>query len=1071
MRKKPAGGDSRSLCSPSALVRSPSYDIFIRSDGDDDDDDEDGWSDHYSDGTDDTSSDEDVGALRSSCVEAGRHEGAAHRPRSRGAGADPSTDEGETTPVTDTTRGARTSNMSLSRSSPRGSPACGATSPKSSPKDSTTTRGRASSEGSPACGVSSPLSSPAGTPSDSPPRGAALPLRSSHGKLSSPKIASRSPVASALSARVPTACISGLGEDSCSEEFEDSFSSNASSDDASGSDDDWLGEGSSAAHPLSKGAAGHAVPRAGSTAAAPVLNTRRTLYIQMEYCKRTLDELLQEGQMNEQTIWRTLRQLLIGLQHVHAQGIVHRDLKPQNIFLDFGDNCKLGDFGLATRRTGAGNIGSTRVLNGLDRSAAGGNSTITVGDVVDGAQLSAVQSTDGSVPAPPSEATADVGTYLYMDPYAAGSTNSFALDIWSLGVILFELCTYFPTRMERIIALTELREGRTPDAAFVSRWPAQAALMREMLDPVAERRPSARKLLERLPPQEDDENLKNALRVLSQPHSEYYALLMENLFAPQRVLLPPLAQGEDDGLIPGTGLHRAYCSPLLLQPPAYMLDLQRGHELLASVFRRHGAIELCLPPLWLKQTPVAAGSPETLAAYLIESGGHIVGLHTGGRQPLCQYLSIHAPLTTFKRYSQGVAHRLPPPSNKPPALRFTAQLVADFDIVAAPYADAAADLHVGSPASGVGNADYHVTDFAGATSSTAKIIESEVIRVASEVLHTFSLQACPRIALTHPSLQVALFEVCAVPGDEAKRSQLRNELNKLAGGRREWPAIAARLRKGFAAHVVQLIEKYLSAPWKPDFLKKKLPALLHGRLAAGHVRQGALAAVKELDDACTGAKDLGVSEDMLVVDPRLSLSEVEFPSGLQLQVSTPRHSVLMRGGRFDSLLVASGGERRVACGLTIATKRLLEAAAEGRPSSSTRPGNELEVCVCSPESSLAQRMQLVSLLWREGVRADLSHEGDPGSQVAQAAMLGVAIVAMLSEHGDTVTIKALRRKEEQEEVPFADAVKHIKQVLHAQSLRSIGRFKPRQGSSSPQAERRVPDQLPGNANTALKVPL
>jgi translation initiation factor 2-alpha kinase 4 len=348
----------------------------------------------------------------------------------------------------------------------------------------------------------------------------------------------------------------------------------------------------------------------------------------MEYCKRTLDALLQEGPMSEATVWRMLRQLLIGLQHVHAQGIVHRDLKPQNIFLDFGDNCKLGDFGLATRRTAV--AGTARGL----LPSAGGAGTSASGSAA------VPLSGEGAASVVASEATADVGTYLYMDPHAAGSAHSFALDIWSLGIILFELCTFFSTRMERIVALTELRSRQGPDAAFTARWPAQAALMREMLDPVPERRPSARKLLDRLPPQEDDENLKNALRVLSQPHSEYYALLMDNLFAPQRVLLPPAPQGDDDGLIPGTGMHRAHCSPLLLQPPGYMLALQRAHETLAGVYRRHGAVELTLPPLWLKQKPVAAGAPESVAAFLIESGGHVVGLHTGGRLPLCQYLMV-----------------------------------------------------------------------------------------------------------------------------------------------------------------------------------------------------------------------------------------------------------------------------------------------------------------------------------------------------------------------------------------------------------------------------------------------
>ena len=55
-----------------------------------------------------------------------------------------------------------------------------------------------------------------------------------------------------------------------------------------------------------------------------------------------------EGPMPEERIWRTLRQLAAGLQHIHAQGIIHRDIKPGNIFMDFGDNVKLGDFGLAT---------------------------------------------------------------------------------------------------------------------------------------------------------------------------------------------------------------------------------------------------------------------------------------------------------------------------------------------------------------------------------------------------------------------------------------------------------------------------------------------------------------------------------------------------------------------------------------------------------------------------------------------------------------------------------------------------------------------------------------------------
>ena len=36
---------------------------------------------------------------------------------------------------------------------------------------------------------------------------------------------------------------------------------------------------------------------------------RRVLYIQMEYCKRTLADVLAEGQLPEEQLWRFLRQV------------------------------------------------------------------------------------------------------------------------------------------------------------------------------------------------------------------------------------------------------------------------------------------------------------------------------------------------------------------------------------------------------------------------------------------------------------------------------------------------------------------------------------------------------------------------------------------------------------------------------------------------------------------------------------------------------------------------------------------------------------------------------------------
>ena len=94
-------------------------------------------------------------------------------------------------------------------------------------------------------------------------------------------------------------------------------------------------------------------------------------------------------------------QCVEGVAYLHAKGVVHRDLKPTNIFVH-GGVVKIGDLGLATRRA------------------------------PDGPNDVALEAPSGST---------DVGTFLYSSPEVATGRYSEKCDVYSLGIVLWEMLT------------------------------------------------------------------------------------------------------------------------------------------------------------------------------------------------------------------------------------------------------------------------------------------------------------------------------------------------------------------------------------------------------------------------------------------------------------------------------------------------------------------------------------------------------------------------------------------------------------------------------------------------------
>lgn len=122
----------------------------------------------------------------------------------------------------------------------------------------------------------------------------------------------------------------------------------------------------------------------------------------------TLRERMKSGRLKSSAALEIAAQIARALSRAHASGIVHRDIKPENVMLDGEGRVKVLDFGLAKY-----------VLPSKTHDA-----------------LSSATENAYTVPG------MLMGTIRYMSPeQARGLAVDAQTDIWSLGIVLYELLT------------------------------------------------------------------------------------------------------------------------------------------------------------------------------------------------------------------------------------------------------------------------------------------------------------------------------------------------------------------------------------------------------------------------------------------------------------------------------------------------------------------------------------------------------------------------------------------------------------------------------------------------------
>lgn len=148
------------------------------------------------------------------------------------------------------------------------------------------------------------------------------------------------------------------------------------------------------------------------------------LYIQMELCACSLKDYIVKRnysgrELNEQMEKKMIIGIMDGMRYIHENNIIHRDINPNNIFVDNNGIPKIGDFGMSVNLEHHRNI--PKLSSGY-------------------------------------------GVELYMPPeYKKDGTYTKASDMYSIGIVMFELFHIMTTDMERVRTIIDIKNGSYPE--------------------------------------------------------------------------------------------------------------------------------------------------------------------------------------------------------------------------------------------------------------------------------------------------------------------------------------------------------------------------------------------------------------------------------------------------------------------------------------------------------------------------------------------------------------------------------------------------------------------------------
>jgi translation initiation factor 2-alpha kinase 4 len=577
---------------------------------------------------------------------------------------------------------------------------------------------------------------------------------------------------------------------------------------------------------------------------------------------------------------------------------------------------------------------------------------------------------------------------------AAHTTYNDKVDMYSLGIIFYEMCQPFSTGMERIRALQEVREmDHELPAAYQPNGEkaAQGKLISCLISHKPSERPSSTELLRSdiLPLKIEDETIRQALSGLGDPRSPYHQKMMSALFSHDSANNKRVKALAWDASSAGIG-----------EDPKRLRLRGIAKQTLGEVFRRHGAEEGRRPTIF----PRSGYYADPRVVQLLDASGNLLQLPWDLTLPHARQIARH-PSKVRCTFAFGNAYR---------------------------------DLFDGGPPSVSEEVDFDITDNGGAEEQALN--DAEVLKVMDEVaceMPLFAMSVTMTFHVNHSEILTAILSHSRVP--LTQQGAVKEIISRLGFHQHTWNKVRVELRKsGLADTTLDDIQQF-DFREVPDKAFARLRTLFEGSRYRNKLENG----IKSLQDVLQIVAPFNLQRK-LYISPLGSVNAKFYDDGILFQCVLERKSnrvVIAAGGRYDSLTrtykqTDARSKPQGAVGVSIGLDPIISNMAKNSENSSkksylkkqTREESTTKRCdvlvaAAGVDTVKLAGIKLLTSFWANDISAELGTDRAPRGEEH------TLIVSVRHEASNSVKVTSSGKDFEETEVSISSLVGYVQQEL------------------------------------------